>query len=59
MDPTYFCRIGSIPVVDPASAGLIDIWGLNMVITVPADVLAPLGARTSAGIVMTMMFIHY
>ena len=33
------------------------IQDVNLVITVPADVLAPNGARTYAGTVMTMMFL--
>ena len=31
----------------------IYIWDMNLVITVPADVLAPNGARPSAGTVLT------
>ena len=38
--------------VELSSAGLICIWDINFVITVPADGLAPNGARSSAGIVM-------
>ena len=32
------------------------IQDVNLVITVPVDVLAPLGARTSEGTVMTIKF---
>ena len=37
---------------NPSSAGLIYIWETNFVTTVPADGLAPNGARLSAGIVL-------
>ena len=38
--------------VELSSAGPISIWDINFVITVPADDLAPNGARPSAGTVM-------
>ena len=39
--------------VNPANAGPINTQDLNLVNTVPADGLAPIGARPSAGAVMT------
>ena len=40
-------------IINPSSAGPVYMQDLNVIITVPADVLAPDGARPSAGTVMT------
>ena len=56
-----------ITILNPSSSGSIynvycyngmmygheNIWGENLVITLPADALAPYGARPSAGTVLT------
>ena len=34
------------------------MWGMDLVITVPADALAPNGARPSAETVLTDMYPH-
>ena len=42
-----------MPEINLMLVMFINIWDRNLVITVPADVLAPNGARPSAGTVMT------
>ena len=46
-------QYASMYTINPLSASPVYIQNQNLVITVPADGLAPDGARTSAGIVMS------
>ena len=43
----------SMHAINPLNAGPVYIQDKNLVITVPADVLAPDGARPSAGTVLS------
>ena len=53
IEATHF-KVSKTDRVNSLSAGPIYIWDPNFVITVPADGLAPNGARPSAGTVMTV-----
>ena len=58
---SLFCMRVYLWLTDPSNAGFLCIQCPNIVITVPADVLAPNGARPSAGTVMTIKlwgFLH-
>ena len=46
-------------ITDPPRAGPIHIWDLHFVTTMPADALAPDGARPSAGTLLTTKIVIF
>ena len=49
-------RVGESRILNLINDGHVYIHNLNLVITVPADALAPKGARPSAGTMLTTQF---